>query len=230
MAQIDIVSAGTCPFAQRTRMVLLEKQIDFSLTEIDLDAKPAWFLEISPYAKVPVIRHGDAVLWESAVINEYLEEVFPEPALLPRDPLRRAQARVWIDFANSRMVPHVYKMMLRQDAEGQQAHAERLTEAVMQMEFEGLRKLSDGPFWFGDQPNLVDYTFFPHVQRFAVLKHYRGFEIPDDCGRLRTWIDAMHALPAVQATKPSDETLIKNWSKYAFNTSTGTTARDMRDI
>ncbi len=229
-SSIELISSSTCPFAQRTRMVLLAKGADFDFTQISLDDKPDWFLKISPYAKVPVLRHRDSVLYESAVINEYLEEVLPDPPLLPTDPSRRALARIWIAFANDRMVPHVYKMMLRQDAEGQQAHAERLTEAVMQMEFEGLRKLSDGPFWFGDQPNLVDYTFFPHVQRFAVLKHYRGFEIPDDCGRLRTWIDAMHALPAVQATKPSDETLIKNWSKYAFNTSTGTTARDMRDI
>ena len=227
---IELISSSTCPFAQRSRMVLLTKGADFKFTEISLDDKPDWFLRISPYAKVPVLRHHDGVLYESAVINEYLEEVLPDPPLLPRDPSRRALARIWIAFANDRMVPHVYKMMLRQDAEGQQAHAERLTEAVLQMEFEGLRKLSAGPFWFGGAPNLVDFTFFPHVQRFIVLKHYRGFTLPDECERLRTWIDAMHALPAVQATKPSDGTLIKNWSKYAFNTSTGTTARDMRDI
>ena len=228
MAQIDIVSAGTCPFAQRTRMVLLEKNIDFSLTEIDLDAKPAWFLEISPYAKVPVIRHGDAVVWESAVINEYLEEVFPEPALLPRDPVRRAQARVWIDFANTRMVPHVYKMMLRQDTDGQDLHRRRLTEAVLAME-QGLRDLSNGPFWFGEQPGLVDFTFFPHVQRFVALEHYRGFKIPASCERLVTWRDAMLARPSVQATRPSDALLIRNWAKYADDTGTGVTAQEMRE-
>jgi glutathione S-transferase len=228
VAQIDIVSAGTCPFAQRTRMVLLEKGIDFSLTEIDLDAKPAWFLEISPYAKVPVIRHGDAIVWESAVINEYLEEVFPEPALLPRDPLRRAQARVWIDFANSRMVPHVYKMMLRQDQAGQDLHRQRLTEAVLAME-QGLRDLSDGPHWLGKQPSLVDFTFFPHVQRFVALEHYRGFAIPAGCTRLLRWREAMFALPSVQATRPPDALLIKNWAKYANDTGTGVTAQEMRE-
>jgi glutathione S-transferase len=228
MAQIDIVSAGTCPFAQRTRMVLLEKQVDFSLTEIDLDAKPAWFLEISPYAKVPVIRHGDAVVWESAVINEYLEEVFPEPALLPRDPVQRAQARVWIDFANTRMVPHVYKMMLRQDIEGQDLHRRRLTEAVLAIE-QGLRDLSNGPFWFGAEPGLVDFTFFPHVQRFVALEHYRGFRIPANCERLVAWRAAMLARPSVQATRPTDALLIRNWAKYAHDTSTGVTAQEMRE-
>ena len=128
------------------------------------------------------------------------------------------------------MVPHVYKMMLRQDPAGQQAHRERLEEAALQMEFEGLRKLSSGPFWFGEAPNLVDFTFFPHVQRFTVLTHYRDFTLPKECERLQAWLGAMNTLSAVQATKPSDEALIRNWSKYAFNTSTGTTARDMRDI
>ncbi len=227
---IELISSTTCPFAQRSRMVLMTKGVDFKFTEISLDAKPDWFLQISPYAKVPVLRHRDGVLYESAVINEYLDDVLPEPPLLPKDPIKRALARIWIAFANDRMVPHVYKMMLRQDKEGQEAHRERLMEAVLLMEHDGLRKLSDGPFWFGDKPNLVDFTFFPHVQRFVVLKHYRNFVLPAECVRLRAWIDVMNELPAVKATKPTDETLIRNWSKYAFNTSTGTTARDMRDI
>ena len=227
---IELISSATCPFAQRTRMVLLTKGVDFKFTEISLDAKPDWFLKISPYAKVPVLRHDDGVIYESAVINEYLDEVLPAPQLLPADPQQRALARIWIAFANDRMVPHVYKMMLRQDTEGQEGHRERLTEAVLLMEHDGLRKLSDGPFWLGAEPSLIDFTFFPHVQRFVVLEHYRGFKLPDECVRLRAWIKTMHTLPAVQATKPADETLIRNWSKYAFNTSTGTTARDMREV
>jgi glutathione S-transferase len=228
-ATMELISSATCPFAQRTRMVLLTKGVTFEFTEISLDDKPDWFLDISPYAKVPVLRHHGNVLYESSVINEYIEEVLPDPPLLPAEPSRRALARIWIAFANDRMVPHVYKMMLRQDTAGQQAHIERLNEAVLLMEHAGLRKLSSGPFWLGDTPSLVDFTFFPHVQRFLVLKHYRGFTLPDECERLRAWIATMNALPVVQATKPSDETLIRNWSKYAFNTSTGTTARDMRD-
>lgn len=227
---IELISSTTCPFAQRSRMVLMTKGVNFKFTEISLDDKPDWFLQISPYAKVPVLRHRDGVLYESAVINEYLDDVLPDPPLLPQDPIQRALARIWIAFANDRMVPHVYKMMLRQDTAGQEAHRERLTEAVLLMEHDGLRKLSSGPFWFGDQPNLVDFTFFPHVQRFLVLKHYRNFELPSECERLRAWIDTMNALPVVKKTKPADEQLIHNWKKYAFNTSTGTTARDMRDI
>jgi glutathione S-transferase len=228
-ADIEVISSSTCPFAQRTRMVLAAKGVPFSLTEISLDDKPDWFRKLSPYGKVPILRHGKNVLWESSVINEYLEEVFPEPAMLPKDRFRRALARVWIDFANVRMVPHVYKFMLRQDRDGQELQRERLTEAVVFMERQGLRELSDGPFWMGDTPNLVDFTFFPHVQRFVVLARYRSFAIPPECTRLLAWIEAMHRVPAVKTTRPSDETLICNWSKYAYNTGTGVTAREMRE-
>ena len=77
MSKLEVISSSTCPFAQRTRMVLLEKKVDFTLTEIDLNAKQDWFLQISPYGKVPVVRHGDAVIVESAVINEYLPPPIP---------------------------------------------------------------------------------------------------------------------------------------------------------
>ena len=92
MSEITIYSAVVCPFAHRSRLVLLEKGIDFELVEIDLQNKPANFTEISPYSKVPVIKHGNERVWESAIINEYLDETFPEPSLLPKDAISRAQA------------------------------------------------------------------------------------------------------------------------------------------
>ena len=105
MLEVEVISSSTCPFVQRTRMVLLEKQIQFTLTEIDLDNKPDGFTEISPYGKVPVVRHGKTVIFESAIINEYIEEVFPDRPLLPDTPEGRAQAKIWIDFANVRFTP-----------------------------------------------------------------------------------------------------------------------------
>ena len=229
MSDVEIISATSCPFAQRTRMVLIEKNIDHSLSEIDLEDKPEWFWEISPYGKVPVIRHNDTTFYESAVINEYLEEAFPEHKLMPQTPEARAQARVWIDFANVRFVPHIYKVLLAQDAEGQALHERKIYEALEVMEFEGLRKLSDGPFWLGDDISLVDLTFFPHLERFVALEHYRGIKIPKDYSRLHAWLDHMKQRPSVVQTTRDDEGYIKSWYKYASNSSTGTTARDMRE-
>lgn len=228
MADVEIISSATCPFAQRTRMALIEKGIDFDLTAIDLNDKPDWFLEISPYGKVPVLRHGGAVVFESAVINEYLEEVFPERPLLPRDPVRRAHARIWIDFANVRFTPHVYKLMLAQEADAQAFQAERLTNALLMMEHEGLGKLGDGSYWLGDDISLVDLTFLPHMQRLGVLAHYRDFQIPEECVLLKAWLQLMCQRPSVMEGSASLDVLTENWRKYAENTSTGTTAEDMR--
>ncbi|MEO7726777.1 MAG: glutathione S-transferase C-terminal domain-containing protein, partial [Burkholderiales bacterium] len=136
---------------------------------------------------------------------------------------------VWIDFANNRLVPHVYKMMLHQDDEGRALHRRRLTEAAVFREHQGLRKLSPGPFWLGAKPGLVDYTFLPHVQRFAVLEHYRGFVVPQECERLRVWIAAMSELPSVQATQRTVPQLIEAWKKYADNSGKGVTALEMRE-
>jgi glutathione S-transferase len=228
MAEVEIISSSTCPFAQRTRMALIEKGIDHKLTAIDLNDKPDWFLEISPYGKVPVLRHNGAVIFESAVINEYLEEVFPDRPLLPADPFRRAQARIWIDFANVRFTPHVYKLMLAQEPEAQAAQAERLTNAMLMMEHEGLGKLGDGSYWMGDDISLVDLTFLPHMQRVRVLTHYRDFQIPDECVLLKGWLQLMGQRPSVTEGSAALDVLIGNWRKYAENTSTGTTAADMR--
>jgi len=211
-------------------MAALEKGLDSKLTEIDLDKKPDWFVRISPYGKVPVVRHGDTVVFESAVINEYLEEVYPDHPLLPRDPAVRAQARIWIDFANVRFTPQVYKLMLAQEPDRQAVHAQKLTEALLMMEHEGLGKLSDGPYWLGDAVSLVDLSFLPHLQRFCALERYRDFHIPEECVLLTAWLQLMLRRPSVQAMSVPDEVLIRNWSKYAFDTSTGTTAADMREV
>lgn len=227
---IEIISSATCPFAQRTRMVLLEKGIDHELIEINLDDKPDWFLAISPYGKVPVVRHEDAVIFESAVINEYLEDVFPDKPLLPNESILRAHARIWIDFANVRFVPYIYKLMLAQDHNAQKHLKLKLTEALLMVEHDALKKRTSGPYWLGDQVSLVDLTFYPHMQRFCALEHYREYQIPEECILLQNWLDIMAQLPCVKKLKVSEDTYIRNWRKYAENTSTGTTAADMRDF
>ncbi|MFM6073502.1 MAG: glutathione S-transferase family protein, partial [Dolichospermum sp.] len=105
MSNIQLYYAKGSTFSQRTRVVLQEKKIDYTPIEIDLQHKPQGFSDISRYGKVPAIKHGDVEIYESAIINEYLEEVFPNPALLPHDPAKKAVARIWGDYANTRLVP-----------------------------------------------------------------------------------------------------------------------------
>src|SRR5262245_9877371 len=103
MSNLVLYSARACPYAHRTRLVLAEKGLSFELVEIDLANKPAWFNSVSLYGKVPALEHDGQRIVESAVINEYVDETFPEPPLLPRLPAPRAIARIWIDFANTRL-------------------------------------------------------------------------------------------------------------------------------
>lgn len=227
---LHIVSADVCPFAQRTRMVLLEKGLDFEHTVIDLREKPAWLKDISPYEKVPVLKHGENRIYESAIINEYIEEVYPEPALMPADPGLRAQTRIWIDFCNNRFIPTYYKLLLVQDEEQRAKHKAKLLEHLQFIESDGLGRLSgEGPYWLGSEVSLLDITWYPFFERFVVAEHYRGVEIPAECERLKRWFAAMSERESAKATGNPREYYIKAYRAYAEGTVAGRTADEFRD-
>lgn len=227
---VEIYSASVCPFAHRTRLTLLEKGVEFTLTEIDLEHKPEWFSELSPYEKVPVIKNGEDRVWESAIINEYLNEVFPDPPLLPKDPGDRALARIWVDFANTKFVNAFYKMLLDQDPEVQQKWKQKFLEHLQFMEREGIGKLGNGgPYWLGDTISLVDVTFYPWFERWCVLKHYRDLEFPSQCDRLQQWWESMSQRDSVQKISNPPDFYIAQYEQYAKNTATGITAQEMRE-
>jgi glutathione S-transferase len=229
MPDIQLYSAAVCPYAQRTRILLQEKGLSFQLHEIDLQQKPADFLEISPYGKVPVLLCDGDRVWESAIINEYLEEVFPTPALMPSDPGKRALIRIWIDFANNRFTSAFYKLLLAQTPEAQADWRAEMTQHLRFIEQRGLRELSDaGPYWLGDQFSLLDITYYPWFERWAALEHYRGLAIPEDCQRLHQWWAAMGDRPAIQATAQAPEYHIEQYARYADDTANTTSAQEMK--
>ncbi|MEH2093962.1 glutathione S-transferase family protein [Nostoc sp.] len=184
MSNIQLYFAKASTFSQRTRVVLLEKGIDFTPIEIDLQNKPDGYTQISQYGKVPAIKHGDVEIYESAIINEYLDEVFPEPPLLPRDPAAKAIARIWIDYANTRLVPAFNKFLRGKDSIEQEQGRREFTEALLYIEQEGLGK---GDYLLGDQFSLVDISFYPWFERLPLLEHFRKFTLPAETPRLQTW-------------------------------------------
>jgi glutathione S-transferase len=200
MADIRLFSTRACPFAHRTRLVLSHKHVAFELVEIDLQNKPAWFdSRVSGYGKVPAIEHGETRLWESAVINEYLDEVFPEPRLLPSKPSQRAIARIWIDYANTRLAPAFGKLLRAQSASEQSVLRAELLEVLARLEQDGFATFSgSGPFFFGATPSLVDFAFYPWFERWPGLEHHRGLRIPAEHERIARWIEASRALDAVR--------------------------------
>jgi glutathione S-transferase len=228
MSDIQIISAEVCPFAQRSLIALLEKGVAYEHIEIDLRNKPDWFAEASPYSKVPVLRHGETRVYESSIINEYLDEAIREPALMPQDPGGRAQARIWIDFDNVRFVPSFYKVLLSQNPERRRELTESIVDGFRFIEREAMSNRSEGPYWLGRDLSLVDIAVYPHMERLAVLETYRGIAVPADCGGLREWMVAMAERPSVVNTAHDDDYHVRSYAHYEDGTADGTTARDMR--
>lgn len=214
MSTIQLYYAKGSTFSQRTRVVLLEKAIDFTATEVDLQNKPDWFIQISRYGKVPAIKHGDVELFESSIINEYLEEVFPKPPLLPSDPAAKAIARIWIDYANTRLVPAFNKLLRGKDSTEQEQGRREFLEALLYVEQEGISKLSgNGPYWLGDNFSLVDISFYPWFERLPVLEHFRNFTLPTETPRLQEWWSVVRDRESIKAVENPVSYYIERFTK-----------------
>lgn len=210
MSNIQLYFAKASTFSQRTRVVLLEKGIDFTPIEIDLQNKPDGYTQISHYGKVPAIKHGDVEIYESAIINEYLDEVFPEPPLLPRDPAAKAIARIWIDYANTRLVPAFNKFLRGKDSQEQEQGRREFTEVLLYIEQEGLGK---GDYLLGDQFSLVDISFYPWFERLPLLEHFRKFTLPAETPRLQTWWNLVGDRSSIQAVANPVDFYLQRFAK-----------------
>lgn len=214
MTALHLYFAKASTFAQRTRVVLLEKGIEFTSTDIDFQNKPAEFLKVSRYGKVPAIVHNGFEIYESAIINEYLEEVFPEPALLPKDAGQKAIARIWIDYANNRFVPAFVKLLRGKTVEEQEQGHREFIEALLFIEQEGFGKLSgDGTYFLGDQLSLVDISFYPWFERLAVLENFRRFELPTETPRIQKWWASLRDRESIKAVANPQEFYIERFAK-----------------
>lgn len=212
---IRLFSSARCPYAQRTRILLGEKGLEFEQREVDLDAPDDEFLAVSPYGKVPYLAHEEARIWESTVINEYLDERFPAPPMMPADPARRAWLRDWIDHANSELAPRFYKLLSAQGADRRGRARAALGEALEFIEEVALASPMAGLYLLGDQLSLADIAYYPFFERLPAVAEHRGFEWPDKCVRLDAWQARMAIRPAVAATARPASYHVRNYARYA---------------
>ena len=187
----QLISFKICPFVQRTVIALREKGVDYDITYIDLAARPAWFKAISPLGKVPVLRIGDTTIFESAVINEYLDEVYA-PQLHPSDPLQRAHNRAWIEFASA-LTQNQYQLCLAENPARFAAACELIDAGLEVLE----RQLSPGPYFNGADFALVDASLAPVFMRFAIMQRYIELDLYATRPRLATYRSAVLARPSV---------------------------------
>ena len=192
---IELISFDLCPFVQRSVITLLEKDIPFKRTNIDLANKPDWFLQISPLGKVPVLKIDGNILFESAVINEYLDEVTP-PSMHPEDPLQKAVNRAWIEFG-SELSNLSFRMVITEDEDVVEQSLQALRD-----KFEFLDKnLNAAPFFNGADFSLIDAAYAPVFIRIEyVLKQAVNDVIPPGCNRVLAWSDAILARPSVRGS------------------------------
>lgn len=196
-AKLTLVSHHLCPYVQRAVIALTEKGVPFERRYVDLSAKPDWFLVISPLGKVPllIITQEDgteAVLFESAVICEYLEESQPGLPLHPADPLTRAQHRGWIEFGSS-ILSDLWGFETAKDADTYEAKRKALIDKFGRVETE----LGEGPFFAGARFSLVDAVFAPIFRYFDVFDTIIDTGVFAETPKVRAWRAALSARPSV---------------------------------
>lgn len=201
---LTLVSHALCPYVQRAAIALAEKQLPFERITIDLAHKPAWFSAVSPLGKVPLLQvrrpEGEAVLFESAAICEYLEDSAPHP-LHPADPLVRARHRAWMEFG-SNVLNLVAAFYNANDEPALLRQRDTLRARFVLLEQELARHA--GPYFAGETFSLVDAAFGPvfrYVDRFEAIAE---FGIVDGLPRVGAWRAALARRPSVRDAVSAD--------------------------
>jgi len=205
---LQLVSFELCPYVERSRIALLEKQVPHEVTFIDLDQKPDWFLAVSPLGRVPVLLVDGAPVFESMIINELIDELHPAPPLLPPDPLGRATARSWIVFANDAVFPASYLAGLALASGDLTAAAKPLQDlgAALGKVEARLAAGGAGPWFGGAAFSLVDAAWAPFLRRWRAVEAW-GQPEARLLGRhpaVSAWAEVLSARPSVSAAEPAD--------------------------
>ncbi|MEA3404459.1 MAG: glutathione S-transferase family protein [Pseudomonadota bacterium] len=190
--KLELISFKLCPFVQRAVIVLKHKNVDFDITYIDLNDQPDWFKAISPLGQVPVLKVGDEVLFESAVIQEYVDEVTP-PSIQPEDPLVKAKNRAWINFGSD-IVFAMHGMVMAKDQAGFDEKQDVILKKLSQIE----AVHSGGDFFNGHDFNMIDAAFAPMLMRLCFIKTLTGVDLIAECPKLQKWTEVLLEMPAVQ--------------------------------
>lgn len=192
-AELKLISHKLCPYVQRAVISLTEKGVPFERVDIDLDNKPDWFLKISPLGKVPVLQVGDSVVFESAVILEYLEETQPKP-LHPQDALVRAEHRAWIEFGST-VLSDIWGLETAKDKDTFEAKARQSEQRFARLE----ERLVAAPWFDGETFSLVDAVFGPAFRYYDVFDEIGDFGILANKPKIARWRKSLAKRPSVKS-------------------------------
>lgn len=194
-----LYSGTTCPFSHRSRFVLFEKGMDFEIRDVDLFNKPEEITLMNPYGQVPILVERDLILYESNIINEYIDERFPHPQLMPGDPVDRARVRLFLLNFEKELFVHVSTL------EGSDASAKDKARAHIRDRLTQLApNFLKNKYMLGENFSMLDVAIAPLLWR---LEHY-GIELSRNAAPLLKYAERLFSRPAyIEALTPSEKVM-----------------------
>ncbi|MCX7626835.1 MAG: glutathione S-transferase N-terminal domain-containing protein [Methylophilaceae bacterium] len=197
---MTLYSGTTCPYSHRCRIVLFEKGMDFEVIDVDVANKPDDLIELSPDNRLPILVERDLRLDVANIINEYIDERFPHPQLMPADPVMRARARLFLHNIEEQLYAHV------DDIEKETKNAVKARAAIR----DGLTLIAPifgkQSFMLGDEFSMVDVAIAPLLWRL----NYYGIELPKQAAPLLKYAERIFSRPAyIEAMTPSEKAMRK---------------------
>jgi stringent starvation protein A len=198
---MTLYSATTCPFSHRCRIVLYEKGMDFQIIDVDLHNKPEDLAIMTPYSRVPVLVERDLILYESNIINEYIDDRFPHPQLMPADPVMRARARLFLYRFEQELFCHIDSV-----EHGNQKTADKSRAAIRDNLTVIAPVFAKQKHMLGDEFSMLDVAIAPLLWR---LDHY-GIQLPKQAAPLLKYAERLFSRPAfIDALTASEKAMRK---------------------
>jgi len=197
-----ILYSGTaCPFSQRCRIVLYEKGMDFEIKDIDPAEKADEIAAMNPYSQLPILVERELTLYESNIINEYIDERFPHPQLMPADPVMRARARLFLHNFERDLFSHLYDIV-----NGTPKAAEKARMIVRDNLTQIAPIFNKQKYMLGDDYSMLDVAIAPLLWR---LNHY-GIQLPKQATLLLKYAERLFTRPAfIEALTPIEKAMRK---------------------
>ncbi len=200
-----LYSGTTCPFSQRCRLVLFEKGMDFEIRDVDLFNKPEDISVMNPYGQVPILVERDLVLYESNIINEYIDERFPHPQLMPADPLMRARARLMLFNFEKELFVHVSTLEER-NVKGNEKAIEKARAHIRDRLTQLAPVFLKNKYMLGENFSMLDVAIAPLLWRLD----YYGIEVSKNAAPLLKYAERIFSRPAyIEALTPSEKVMRK---------------------
>jgi len=197
---MTLYSGTTCPFSQRCRIVLFEKGMDFQIHDVDIFNKPEDLALMNPYNRVPVLVDRDLILYESNIINEYIDDRFPHPQLMPADPVMRARARLFLFRFEQELFSHI------EPVEKNLKSADRSRAVIRDNLVQIAPVFARQKFMLGEEFSMLDVAIAPLLWR---LDHY-GIVLPKQAAPLMKYAERIFTRPAfIEALTPSEKVMRK---------------------